>query len=70
MKSVNRSKRQSGFFDLGISLIVLALAGGVVYGVESSQGEQIVVEESHEAELHASASGSMSAKAESDPGPQ
>lgn len=66
MKSVNRSKRQSGFFDLGISLIVLTLAGGVVYGVESSRSGQVVVEESQEAELQASVSGSMSANV--DPG--
>ena len=66
MKSVNRSKRQSGFFDLGISLIVLAVAGGVVYGVENSRGEQVAVEQAQGAELQASASGSMSAKVDPD----
>ena len=41
MKQVNRSRRQSGFFDLGMSLLVIAIAGGVVYGVESAQQEQV-----------------------------
>jgi hypothetical protein len=40
MKSVNHSNRQSGFFDLGMSLLVLAIAGGVVYGVENSHAEK------------------------------
>ncbi|MGD8351086.1 MAG: hypothetical protein PVI79_17695 [Gammaproteobacteria bacterium] len=40
MKSLNRSNRQSGFVDLGMSLIVILLAGGVAYGVESSKAEQ------------------------------
>ena len=34
MKSIHRAGRQSGFVDLGISLVVIALAGGVAYGVE------------------------------------
>jgi hypothetical protein len=41
MKSLNQSNRQSGFFDLGMSLIVIAIAGGVIYGAESSHAEQI-----------------------------
>ena len=40
MKSKHPAKRQRGFFDLGLSVLVLALAGGVVYGVESSRAEQ------------------------------
>lgn len=37
----NRSNRQSGFFDFGMSLFVIALASGVIYGVEGSHEEQI-----------------------------
>ena len=40
MKSIHNSARQRGFFDLGLSLLVLALAGGVIYGAESSRTEQ------------------------------
>ena len=45
MKSPNRSSRQSGFFDFGMSLLILAVAGGVVYGVESSRSEQIAAQQ-------------------------
>lgn len=37
----NRSK-QSGFFDLGISLLILALSGSTVYIVERNQDEKNV----------------------------
>ena len=45
MKSVHHSKAQRGFFDLGMSLLVLALAGGVIYGAESSHAEQLAAEQ-------------------------
>ena len=40
MKSIQHSPRQLGFFDLGMSFLVLALAGGVIYGAESLRAEQ------------------------------
>jgi hypothetical protein len=39
MKPFDRSRRQSGFFDLGMSLFIIAIAGGVIYGAESSHAE-------------------------------
>ena len=43
MKSIHHSQAQRGFFDLGMSLLVLALAGGVIYGAESAHAEQQAV---------------------------
>ncbi len=44
MKNFNtasgNSSRQSGFFDMGISLLILALAGSAVYITERSQDEK------------------------------
>ena len=45
MKSLNRSMRQSGFFDFGMSLFILAVAGGVVWGTESSRLEQTATQQ-------------------------
>jgi hypothetical protein len=39
MKSHNIKRNQFGFFDLGLSLLVLTLAGGSVYLIESSRPE-------------------------------
>jgi hypothetical protein len=39
MKSHNISRKQFGFFDLGLSLLVLALAGSSVYLIESNHPE-------------------------------
>jgi hypothetical protein len=41
MKSLNRSNRQAGFVDLGMSLVVIMLAGGIAYGIESSPADQV-----------------------------
>ena len=45
MKSIHHSQAQRGFFDLGMSLLVLALAGGVIYGAESTHAEQLAAEQ-------------------------
>jgi hypothetical protein len=41
MKAHSKTTKQSGFFDLGLSLVILALAGGTVLLVESEQQENI-----------------------------
>ncbi len=40
MKTKHYAKPQRGFFDFGMSVLVLALAGGFIYGAESSRAEQ------------------------------
>ena len=35
------SKRQSGFFDLGLSLMILALSGGVVLTINHVENEKL-----------------------------
>ena len=45
MKTIHHSKPQRGFFDLGISAVVLVLAGALFYGAESSQAEPLAAEE-------------------------
>ena len=40
MKKRNTTKKQSGFFDLGLSLLILAVAGGSVYFAEQEQAEK------------------------------
>ena len=40
MKAPDKSKNQSGFFDLGISLLVLAIAGGSIYLIEHPHTEK------------------------------
>jgi len=44
MKNLNKapgnSSRQSGFFDLGISLLILAMSGSVVISVERNHDEK------------------------------
>jgi hypothetical protein len=42
MKTPNKSKNQSGFFDLGISLLILVIAGGSVYFSEKAHTEKTV----------------------------
>ena len=45
MQSINKapgnSSRQSGFFDLGISLLILAMSGSVVISAERNPDEKI-----------------------------
>jgi len=40
MKSYNVNKKQLGFFDLGLSVLILALAGGSVYFTEKDADEK------------------------------
>lgn len=39
MKVHSKSRKQSGFFDLGLSLVILALAGGTVLLTENTRQE-------------------------------
>ena len=41
MKKQNTTKKQRGFFDLGISLIVLAIGGGVTAIVTPDDSEMV-----------------------------
>ncbi len=41
MKAHSKTSKQSGFFDLGLSMVILALAGGTVLLVETEQQEKI-----------------------------
>jgi hypothetical protein len=45
MKNFNKapgySSKQSGFFDLGISLLILALSGSTVFIIERNHDEQM-----------------------------
>ncbi|MCP4983491.1 MAG: hypothetical protein GY935_23700 [Gammaproteobacteria bacterium] len=43
MKSLNKANKQAGFFDLGLSLLILAIAGVTVVSIESSQLEKTEV---------------------------
>jgi hypothetical protein len=46
MKKVrNKTSKQSGFFDLGLSLVVMAVAGSSVYAIETTQPENAQVAE-------------------------
>ena len=50
MKAGNKSRKQSGFFDLGLSLVVMAIAGGSAYAIETTQpGAEAAVEHSQPA---------------------
>ena len=40
-KAPGNSSKQSGFFDLGISLLILALAGSVAYIAERNHDEKM-----------------------------
>ena len=42
-KAHSKTNKQSGFFDLGLSLLILALAGGSVLLVESEQQENVEI---------------------------
>jgi D-alanyl-D-alanine carboxypeptidase len=47
MKKVrNKTSKQSGFFDLGLSLVVMAVAGSSAYAIETTQPENAQVAES------------------------
>lgn len=35
----NKTSKQSGFFDLGLSLVVMAIAGSSAYAIETTQQE-------------------------------
>ncbi|MCP4877621.1 MAG: hypothetical protein GY896_19365 [Gammaproteobacteria bacterium] len=43
MKSPDKANKQAGFFDLGLSLLVLAIAGVTVVSVETTQLEKTEV---------------------------
>ena len=45
MKKRNTAKQQKGFFDLGISLAVLALSGTFAYAVTPDQGDRVAQQE-------------------------
>jgi hypothetical protein len=46
MKKVrNITSKQSGFFDLGLSLVVMAVAGSSVYAIETTQPQNEQVAE-------------------------
>ena len=45
MKKRNTSKQQKGFFDLGISLAVLALSGTFAYAVTPYQDDRVAQQE-------------------------
>jgi len=45
MKKSNRVRQQKGFFDLGFSLVVLALSGAVAYTVTPQQEDRLAVQE-------------------------
>ena len=40
-KAPGNSSKQSGFFDLGISLLILAMSGSAVYLAEGNQDEKV-----------------------------
>lgn len=54
MKCIHRSKRQQGFFDLGMSVLVFALAGGLIYGAETERTEQLAAEQQSVAAIQGS----------------
>ena len=39
-KAPGKRSKQSGFFDMGISLLILALAGSAVFIAERNEGEK------------------------------
>ena len=45
MKKRNTAKQQMGFFDLGISLAILALSGAFAYAVAPDQDDRFAVQE-------------------------
>ena len=45
MKSYNVNTKQFGFFDLGLSLLILTLAGGSVYLTEKNRTDTAVLEQ-------------------------
>jgi hypothetical protein len=50
MKSIKPTTKQRGFFDLGLSVLVLALAGGVIYGVENTHEAQLAAQSQQQQE--------------------
>lgn len=45
MKGRNTAKQQKGFFDLGISLAILALSGATIYAVTPDQDARVTAQE-------------------------
>lgn len=45
MKKRNTAKQQTGFFDLGFSLAVLALSGAFAYAITPDQDDKVAVQE-------------------------
>ena len=45
MKMPQTTKRQFGFFDFGLSLLILALAGSSVYVVEHNEHEKLAMQQ-------------------------
>ena len=45
MKMHNKTRKQSGFFDMGLSLVVMAIAGNSVDVIETAQPENTQVDE-------------------------
>jgi hypothetical protein len=64
MKTIHHSTPQRGFFDLGISILVLALAGGFLYIDESSHAERLSTEEQAIADAEQAAPAEVSAGAD------
>lgn len=49
MKKCNATKRQAGFFDLGISLLVLAIGGAVALSANHAQEKRAAVQQDNAA---------------------
>jgi len=45
MKKHNTAKQQKGFFDLGFSLVILALSGASIYAVTPDQDASVAVQQ-------------------------
>ena len=45
MKKRNTAKQQTGFFDLGFSLVFLALSGAFAYAMTPDQDDRVVAQE-------------------------
>ena len=45
MKKRNTAKQQKGFFDLGLSLAILALSGATIHAVSPDQDARVTAQE-------------------------
>ena len=45
MKTPRTTKRQFGFFDFGLSLLILAVASGSIYVVEQNEQERLAMQQ-------------------------